>query len=178
MYCDAVGNFTAEPSDRGGIRRVPLTGHRVGVVACTPEGSVLGSGLFANSVCPDQYAAACWAVLRAIEIAIQNGAELVGIKTQQVENLGSSTRNGYKGSRYLEIAREGVWQAKARCYFETLSANSINLAEFVARDANRSPGEFIWYPNVDRRGPESTAVPVVTPPGRDKLPPISSLIRS
>ena len=145
IYCDSVGNFTLERGSNDKVVRTSLAGHRIGVVACTPEGHVLGSGLFSNSVCPDQYAGACWAVLRAVEIVIEYGAEIIGIRTQQVENLGSSTRQGYRGSRYLEIAREAAWKVKTRCYFEPMDKYSINLAEYVARDGSREPGQFFWY---------------------------------
>jgi len=103
IWCDAAENtVTRVVNGRGRKAKFHNGGYRVGLLAETDAGEYEAREY--NTRCPDQFAAECYAVLKAVELAAECSAAAVTIRNDRINGFNASTKRGYIGAKYLWIA--------------------------------------------------------------------------
>ena len=119
-------------------RRVPevLRGYRdgcrVGVLCGGAEKSFSNSQCFsARTGNFDQYAAECWAVLKAVEWAATLGPKAILLRNSLIGSFRATRRFGYRGEKYLWIASRIAVEKGIDVQFERCRGDE-NLAAAVS----------------------------------------------
>lgn len=123
----------------GKIAKYNNGGHRIGVLI---DSQPRKRGIFYNTVCPDQFAAECFAVLKAVEAAKEFGLTEVIILNDRVTSFEATTKRGYAGTKYLWVANKIAKENSISVTFEHV-ASADNLADGLSRVEDQSG----WLPD-------------------------------
>ena len=127
IWCDAAENtVTRVINSYGKQRKFDNGGHRIGLKSGDLEERHY------NTQCPDQFAGECFAVLKAVELAVKHGLKAVTIRNDRIGGFEASTKRGYKGATYLWVAKKLATESGMVVSFD-LCSGAENLADRVSR---------------------------------------------
>jgi hypothetical protein len=131
IWCDAAQNTVVKVVNSYGRQaKFDNGGYRVGLVAETSAGDYVAR--HANTKCPDQFAGECYAVLKAVELAVEAGLQSCVIRNDRIGGFDASTKRGYIGAKYLWIAKQMSEEQGLAVTFEPCSG-SENRADRASR---------------------------------------------
>lgn len=127
LWCDAAENRTTRVVNGYGKKRTfDNGGHRVAVVC----GEFVTRHV--NTVCPDQFAAECFAVLKAVELAVECGLKTCTIRNDRIGGFEASVKKGYAGAKYLWVAKKIANENGLAVTFDQCRGDE-NLADHASR---------------------------------------------
>ena len=131
IWCDAAENTVTRVVNAYGRKaKFHNGGYRVGLLAETDAGEYEAREY--NSRCPDQFAAECYAVLKAVELAADAGAATVTVRNDRIGGFEASTKRGYIGAKYLWVAAKLASDNDLTVTFDRCSG-AENRADRVSR---------------------------------------------
>lgn len=138
IFCDAAENkVTRVVNSYGRKATFDNGGCRVGLLVETPVGDYVARHY--NSKCYhdksgeyDQFAAECYAVLKAAELAVECGLKKCTISNDRIGGFEASTKRGYIGAKYLWVASKIARESGVEVEFELCSSEE-NKADRVSR---------------------------------------------
>jgi len=131
IWCDAAENTVIKVVNcYGRQRKLDNGGYRVGLYVGRLCGNVVERHY--NTKCPDQFAGECWAILKAVELAIRNGIKSCVIRNDRVGGFGATKKKGYIGTKYLYVAKKMADENGLAVEFN-LCSSAENLADRVSR---------------------------------------------
>ena len=80
----------------------------------------------------DQFAAECYGVLKAVELAIECKLTTCVIRNDRIGGFEASTRRGYIGAKYLWVAQKMAVENNLEVEFDRCTGDE-NLADYVSR---------------------------------------------
>lgn len=131
IWCDACENTVVRVVNSYGRQSTfDNGGYRAGIKIGDYE------AVFYNRQCPDQFAAECWSVLKAVEVAAERGLKLCTVRNDRIGGFeacnGKSIKRGYIGAKYLYVASKIASENGIAVNFEPCSS-ADNLADAVCR---------------------------------------------
>jgi len=124
IYCDAAENTVRKTvNTHGKIRKFDNGGHRIGLIVITEGEPMRRRAVYVNTQCPDQFAGECFAVLKAVEAAVEMKLKEVTISNDRVDSFTASTKKGYKGATYLWVAAKMAKENGVAVNFERVSGS-------------------------------------------------------
>lgn len=135
IWCDAAPNTVNRVVNGYGKQaKFDNGGYRAGVLVETPDGDHCER--FINRSCPDQFAAECWSVLKAVELAKECELQSVTIRNDRISSFTAvsqkKSRKGYIGSKYLYVAKRIAEAADLDVTFDRCTG-AENRADRVSR---------------------------------------------
>ncbi len=127
IFCDSAANTaTRVVNSYGRQKKYDNGGFRVAV----KSGKLVER--FTNTVCPDSFAGECFAVLKAIEVAVQHGLNSVVISNDRIGGFKATTKPGYKGTMYLGVAEKIARENNLAVTFEVCTSED-NKADYASK---------------------------------------------
>lgn len=141
IVVDAAPNVVRRVVNRfGKIMKFDNGGYRVACVVKNADGVKTHEATFVNLVCPDQFAAECYAVLKAVNLADDFGCTHLIVVSDCIGSFGAVSdkkmRRGYKGGTYLYTARSIAAENGCAVEFESTTSRA-NEADGLSRSEQR-----------------------------------------
>lgn len=135
IWCDACENTeTRVVNGYGRHAKFDNGGYRAGLLISTEAGQV--EEVYYNRQCPDQFAAECWSVLKAVEFASERGLKTCVIRNDRIGGFDSLSekkqKKGGKAATYLAVAARIARDAGLAVTFDRCTSEE-NLADAVCR---------------------------------------------
>ncbi|MDQ3288928.1 MAG: hypothetical protein M3Q42_11860 [Pseudomonadota bacterium] len=131
LWCDGCENTVTRVINAYGRQaKYDNGGYRAGLLIETAAGKV--EAVFTNTQCPDQFAAECWSVLKAIEFAAERGLKSCTVRNDRIGGFKATAKKNYKGTTYLQVAAKIAREAGLEVTFDQCRS-AENLADAVCR---------------------------------------------
>jgi hypothetical protein len=136
IYCDGAENtVTRVVNSHGRQQKFDNGGYRAGLKIGDYE------VVFFNTKCPDQFAAECWSVLKAVEFATERGLKSCTIRNDRIGAFDAmnekNMRKGGKAATYLKVAARIAAEHGLAVTFDPCTS-AENLADAVVRRPGRA----------------------------------------
>lgn len=127
IWCDAAPNTVTKVVNGYGKQvKYNNGGYRAGIKCDAAE------EVFVNRQCPDQFAAECWSVLKAVEFAVEHCIAECVIRNDRIGGFDATKKRGYIGAKYLWVAQKLASENNIQLEFDRCTG-AENLADPVSR---------------------------------------------
>lgn len=131
IFCDGCENTVVRVvNSYGRQQKFDNGGYRAGLKCGAFE------AVYYNTQCPDQFAAECWSVLKAVEFAAERGLKSCTVRNDRIGGFEACNekkqRRGYVGAKYLSVAQKIAREHGLAVTFDPCSCED-NQADAVVR---------------------------------------------